>query len=134
MPDDGRPRRVYVANHPPLFYAIAALPLGLGEWFGTPRAGFLAARLLSAALAAGGLVMVAWLALVWSLTGPGWPSARPGWRRCCRACRTFRRSSTTTGSGSWPPAPPWSRRPLSSGAARPRHDWPGWALPRPLAP
>ncbi|HKQ01675.1 MAG TPA: hypothetical protein VJ735_15225, partial [Actinomycetes bacterium] len=64
MPDDGRPRRVYVANHPPLFYAISALPLGLGERFGTPRAGFLAARLLSAALAAGGLVMVAWLALV----------------------------------------------------------------------
>jgi hypothetical protein len=64
MPDDGRPRRVYVANHPPLFYAISALPLGLGERFGTPRAGFLAARLLSAALAAGGLVMVVWLALV----------------------------------------------------------------------
>jgi hypothetical protein len=64
MPDDGLPRRVYVANHPPLFYAISALPLGLGERFGTPRAGFLAARLLAATLAAGGLVMVAWLALV----------------------------------------------------------------------
>ena len=36
----------------------------LGERFGTPRAGLLAARLLSATLAAGGLVMVAWLALV----------------------------------------------------------------------
>jgi hypothetical protein len=56
--DDGRPRRVYVANHPPLFYALtAALPLGLGEWFEAPRAGFLAARLLSASLAAVGLVM-----------------------------------------------------------------------------
>jgi hypothetical protein len=64
MPDDGAPRRIYVANHPPLFYAVSALPLELGERFGTPRAGLLAARLLSATLAAGGLVMVAWLALV----------------------------------------------------------------------
>ena len=53
-----------MANHPPLFYAVSALPLELGERFGTPRAGLLAARLLSATLAAGGLVMVAWLALV----------------------------------------------------------------------
>jgi hypothetical protein len=53
-----------VANHPPLFYAVSALPLELGERFGTPRAALLAARLLSATLAAGGLVMVAWLALV----------------------------------------------------------------------
>jgi hypothetical protein len=63
-PDDGRSRRVYVANHPPLFYAISALPIGLGQGFGAPRAAVAAARLLSAALAAGGLVMVAWLALV----------------------------------------------------------------------
>ena len=62
-PDDGRPRRIYVANHPPLFYALTALPLGLGEWFEAPRAGFLAARLLSASLAAVGLAMVAVLAL-----------------------------------------------------------------------
>jgi hypothetical protein len=52
MPADGRPRRVYVANHPPLFHALAAVPVGLGERLGAPRAGFLAARLLSAALAA----------------------------------------------------------------------------------
>jgi hypothetical protein len=63
-PDDGRSRRVYVANHPPLFYAISALPIGLGERFGAPGAAVVAARLLSAVLAAGGLVMVAWLALV----------------------------------------------------------------------
>jgi hypothetical protein len=63
MPGDGRPRRVYVANHPPLFYAIEALPLGLGEWAGAPYAGFVAARLVSASLAAAGLVMVAVLAL-----------------------------------------------------------------------
>jgi hypothetical protein len=62
MPDDDRPRRVYVANHPPLFYAVTAVPIGLGERLDAPRAGFLAARLLSAALAAAGLVMVAWLA------------------------------------------------------------------------
>jgi hypothetical protein len=61
-PDDGRLRRVYVANHPPLFYAIAAVPLWLGERLGAPRAGLLAARLLSAWLAAAGVVMVAWLA------------------------------------------------------------------------
>jgi hypothetical protein len=61
-PDDGRLRRVYVANHPPLFYAVTAVPLGLGERLGAPWAGFLAARMLSASLAAAGLVMVAWLA------------------------------------------------------------------------
>jgi hypothetical protein len=74
-PDDGRPRRVYVANHPPLFYALTAVPLGLGEWLGMPRAGFLAARLLSASLAAAGLVMVAWLAL---LLVPGRPRVAVG--------------------------------------------------------
>ena len=75
MPDDGRPRRVYVANHPPLFYAVMAVPLGLGERFGAPRAGFLAARLVSVSLAAAGLVMVAWLAL--SLV-PGRPRVAVG--------------------------------------------------------
>jgi hypothetical protein len=70
MPADGRPRRVYVANHPPLFHALAAVPVGLGERFGAPRAGLLAARLLSAALAAGGVALVGWLAL---LLVPGRP-------------------------------------------------------------
>jgi hypothetical protein len=74
-PDDGRARRVYVANHPPLFYAVTAVPLGLGEWLGMPRAGFLAARLLSTALAAAGLVVVAWLAL---LLVPGRPRVAVG--------------------------------------------------------
>jgi hypothetical protein len=63
VPPDDRPRRVYVANHPPLFYAVAAVPLGLGERLRTPRAGLLAARLVSASLAAAGLVLVAGLAL-----------------------------------------------------------------------
>jgi hypothetical protein len=43
MPDDHLPRRIYVANHPPLFYALTAAPLGLGERFSSPRAGALAA-------------------------------------------------------------------------------------------
>src|SRR4030095_562391 len=51
-PGGGR-RRVYVPNTPPLFYAVSAVPLWLGELLGAPRAGFLAARLLSASLAAG---------------------------------------------------------------------------------
>jgi hypothetical protein len=75
VPDDQRPRRIYVANHPPLFYAIAAVPLGLGERLGSPRAGLLAARLLSASLAATGLILVAWLAL---LLVPGRPRVAVG--------------------------------------------------------
>jgi hypothetical protein len=75
MPGDGRPRRVYVANHPPLFHALAAVPLAVGERLGAPRAGFLAARLLSVALAAGGVVLVAWLAL---LLAPGRPRVAIG--------------------------------------------------------
>jgi hypothetical protein len=75
MPDDQQPRRVYVANHPPLFYAITAVPLWLGERLGAPRAGFLAARLVSASLAAAGLVMVAWLAV---LLVPGRPRVAVG--------------------------------------------------------
>ena len=69
-PGDGLPRRVYVANHPPLFHALAAVPIGLGERLGAPRAGFLAARLLSAALAGAGVALVGWLAL---LVVPGRP-------------------------------------------------------------
>jgi hypothetical protein len=74
-PADGRPRRVYVANHPPLFYAVAAAPLWLGERLGTPRAGFLAARLVSLSLAAAGVVLVAWLA---TLLVPGRPRVAVG--------------------------------------------------------
>jgi hypothetical protein len=75
MPTDGRPRRIYVANHPPLFYAVTAAPLGLGEVLGAPRAALLAARLLSVSLAAGGVAMVAWLAL---LLAPGRPRVAIG--------------------------------------------------------
>jgi hypothetical protein len=75
MPQDERPRRVYVANHPPLFHALAAVPIGIGERLGAPMAGFLAARLLSVALAAAGVVLVAWLAL---LLVPGRPRIAVG--------------------------------------------------------
>jgi hypothetical protein len=75
LPADDRPRRVYVANHPPLFYAIMAVPLWLGERLDAPWAGVVAARLLSASLAAAGLVMVAWLAL---LLVPGRPRVAIG--------------------------------------------------------
>jgi hypothetical protein len=74
-PVDGQPRRVYVANHPPLFYVVSAVPLGLGERLGAPRAGFLTARLLSASLAAAGVAMVAWLAV---LLAPGRPRVAVG--------------------------------------------------------
>jgi len=75
MPDDRRSRRVYVANHPPLFHALAAVPIGIGERLGAPWAGFLAARFLSVALAAAGVVLVAWLAL---LLVPGRPRVAVG--------------------------------------------------------
>jgi hypothetical protein len=75
LPDDGRPRRVYVANHPPLFYLVTAVPLWLGERLGSPRAAFLAARLVSVSLAATGLVMVAWLTV---LLVPGRPRVAVG--------------------------------------------------------
>jgi hypothetical protein len=37
-PADGQPRRVYVANHPPLFYAVTAVPLGVGRLLDAPAA------------------------------------------------------------------------------------------------
>jgi len=102
MPDDRRLRRVYVANHPPLFHALAAVPIGIGERLGAPLAGFLAARFLSVALAAAGahppwvllglagatlLAALALLALALALAradragggaGPDDPEAAPG--------------------------------------------------------
>lgn len=74
-PADGQPRRVYVANHPPLFYVLTAAPLWLGQRLDAPRAGFLAARLVSASLAAAGVVLVAWLA---ALLVPGRPRVAVG--------------------------------------------------------
>ena len=56
---DGRPRRVYTANHPPLFYLPESVVLRIGS----PAVALLAARLLSAAFGAAGVLLVAWLAL-----------------------------------------------------------------------
>jgi Dolichyl-phosphate-mannose-protein mannosyltransferase len=57
--DDYRPRRIYTANHPPLFY----LPVSAVLRIGSPAVAFLSARLVSVAFGAAGVVMVAWLAL-----------------------------------------------------------------------
>ena len=74
-PADGQPRRVYVANHPPLFYAATAVPLGVSRHLNAPAAGFLAARLVSASLAAAGVALIAWLAV---LLVPGRPRVAVG--------------------------------------------------------
>ena len=62
--------RVYTANHPPLYYALVALPLRLGVATGHPMVGFAAARLLTVLLGGAGVLAVAGLALV---LAPGRP-------------------------------------------------------------
>ena len=69
-PRDARHRTIWTANPPPLFYALAAVPLRAGIDSGHARIGFLGARLLSAGLAALGLALVAHVAL---LLAPGRP-------------------------------------------------------------
>jgi hypothetical protein len=96
MPTDGQPRRVYVANHPPLFYVLAAVPIWVGERLAAPRAGFLAARLVSVCLTAGGLVMVAWLAL---LLVPGRPRAASSGVLLHGRGRPLRRVPLAAGAG-----------------------------------
>jgi 4-amino-4-deoxy-L-arabinose transferase-like glycosyltransferase len=59
-PRDGRPRRIYTANHPPLFHLPESVVLRIGS----PTVALLAARLLSACFGAAGVLLVAWLALV----------------------------------------------------------------------
>jgi hypothetical protein len=65
-PRDDRPRRVYTANHPPLFYLPESVVLRIGP----PAVALLAARLLSACFGAAGVLLVAWLALVLLPTRP----------------------------------------------------------------
>ena len=60
MRDDGRPRRVYTANHPPLFYLPESVVLRLGS----PAVALASGRMLSACFGAAGVLMVAWLALI----------------------------------------------------------------------
>jgi hypothetical protein len=58
VPDHGD-RRIYTANHPPLYY----LPVSLALRIGSPPAAFLTARLVTVAFGAAGVLLVAWLAL-----------------------------------------------------------------------
>ncbi|WP_328591909.1 DUF6541 family protein, partial [Candidatus Frankia alpina] len=50
---------VYTANHPPLFYAVEAVPLGVGAASGHPLAGFRAARVVNVLLGVGVVVATA---------------------------------------------------------------------------
>jgi len=115
-PDDGRSRRIYVANHPPLFYAISALPIGLGQRFGAPRMGLVAARLLPVAAAgvlvtvlAGGPAIGFYLrnrSLYGSLTGAAYNQScsASSRRTTCSTCWSRRpmRCGSTTASGPGP--------------------------------
>jgi hypothetical protein len=60
MPRDGRPRRIYTANHPPLFY----LPVSVLLRIDRPRVALVAGRMLSAGFGAVGVLLVAWLAMI----------------------------------------------------------------------
>jgi hypothetical protein len=60
---DARHRTIWTANHPPLYYALVAVPLRFGSALGHPLAGVQAARLLSLGLSALGLVAVAYVML-----------------------------------------------------------------------
>src|SRR5262245_4754414 len=61
-PAVGQRARIYTANHPPLYYALAAAPLRAGVAAGAPVTGFYAARLLGIALTALGVLAAAALA------------------------------------------------------------------------
>jgi hypothetical protein len=54
-------RTVWTANHPPLFYALMAAPVRVGVLIGHPLGGLRAARLLSVAIAAVGIILLALL-------------------------------------------------------------------------
>lgn len=55
-------RQVWVANHPPLYYLLAAPVVGLFDWLGMPGAALLSMRVLNAAATAGCVVLVGLLA------------------------------------------------------------------------
>jgi hypothetical protein len=56
-------RTVWTANHPPLYYALVAVPLRVGSDTGHPLRGVLVARLVSVGLSALGLVALAYVVL-----------------------------------------------------------------------
>jgi hypothetical protein len=77
-PRDARHRTIWTANHPPLYYALAAVPLRAGIAAGHPLAGMWAARLLSLGLAAIGLCVLAYLVLQLAPGRPQLAVAAPG--------------------------------------------------------
>jgi hypothetical protein len=62
-PRDARHRTIWTANHPPLYYALVAVPLRIGVDTAHPIRGVLAARLLSVGLSALGLVALAYVVM-----------------------------------------------------------------------
>jgi hypothetical protein len=60
-PRDQVHRTVWTANHPPLFYAVMAAPVRVGVMIGHPLGALRVARLLSVAIAAVGIVLLALL-------------------------------------------------------------------------
>jgi hypothetical protein len=60
-PRNARHRTIWTANHPPLYYALVAVPLRVGLDSGHPIWGVQAARLLSVGLSALGLVALAYV-------------------------------------------------------------------------
>jgi hypothetical protein len=60
---DAAHQTIWTANHPPLYYALIAGPLRVGDATGHPHGGVLAARALSVGVSALGLVALAWVVL-----------------------------------------------------------------------
>jgi hypothetical protein len=60
---DATHRTIWTANHPPLYYALVAVPLRVGSDTGHPIRGVLAARLVSVGLSALGLIVLAYVVL-----------------------------------------------------------------------
>jgi 4-amino-4-deoxy-L-arabinose transferase-like glycosyltransferase len=69
LPEQPRGGMQHVSNHPPLYHAIVGPVLRAAESIGDPRAGLIAARLITASFTLGTIVLVAALAL--ALTDPG---------------------------------------------------------------
>lgn len=53
---------IWTANHPPLYFVVAGIPLRLGLMIGHAGAGMVAARLLTALAGSAGVFAVAWVA------------------------------------------------------------------------
>ena len=90
-------RTIWTANHPPLYYLVAAVPLRLGVDLGHPMAGIRVARLVNVAISlAGPGVDRPAGPRSWCRRGRSSGSAPPGSRRWCRCSCRPPRSSTTT--------------------------------------